>query len=36
LQSFDLDAGEHLLKLAPRDSIYIDMMAVTDNPAMFD
>ena len=36
LQAFDLSAGEHVLKLAPRDSIYIDLIAVTDNPAMFD
>ena len=36
LQAFELNAGEHVLKLAPRDSIYVDMIAVTDNPAMFD
>jgi hypothetical protein len=36
LQAFEVSAGEHVLKLAPRDSIYIDLIAVTDNPAMFD
>ncbi|MHC4403024.1 MAG: right-handed parallel beta-helix repeat-containing protein [Planctomycetota bacterium] len=36
LQAFELSAGEHVLKLAPRESIYVDMIAVTDNPAMFD
>lgn len=36
LQAFTLTAGEHVLKLAPRESIYVDLIAVTDNPAMFD
>jgi hypothetical protein len=36
LQAFELRAGEHVLKLAPRESIYVDVIAVTDNPAMFD
>ena len=36
LQAFELSAGEHVLKLAPRESIYVDVIAVTDNPAMFD
>ena len=36
LQAFDLNAGEHVLKLASRESIYVDLIAVTDNPAMFD
>jgi hypothetical protein len=36
LQAFDLGAGEHILKLAPQDSIYVDLVAITDNPAMFD
>jgi hypothetical protein len=36
LQAFDLNAGEHVLKLAPRDSIYVDLIAVTDDPAMYD
>ena len=36
LQAFELNAGEHVLKLAPRESIYVDMIAVTDNPGMFD
>jgi hypothetical protein len=36
LQAFDLDAGEHELKLAPRESIYVDLAAVTDNPALFE
>ena len=36
LHAFELSAGEHVLKLAPRESIYVDLIAVTDNPAMFD
>jgi hypothetical protein len=36
LQAFELSAGEHVFKLAPRESIYVDVIAVTDNPAMFD
>ncbi len=36
LQPFDLSAGEHTLRLAPRDSIYLDLIAVTDDPGMFD
>lgn len=36
LQTFELSAGEHILKLAPRDSIHLDLIAITDNPAMFD
>ncbi len=36
LQAFELSAGQHVLKLAPRDSIYVDLIAITDNPGMFD
>ena len=36
LQAFDLSAGEHVLRLAPRESLFVDLIAVTDNPAMFD
>ena len=36
LQSFDLAEGEHMLKLAPWGSIYVDLIAVTDNPRMFE
>jgi hypothetical protein len=36
LQPLALSAGEHVLKLAPRDSIYVDLIAVTDDPAMFE
>jgi hypothetical protein len=36
LQAFELSAGEHVLKLAPRESIYVDLIAITDNPGMFD
>jgi hypothetical protein len=36
LQSFELSAGDHVLKLAPREDIYVDLIAVTDNPGMFD
>lgn len=36
LQSFDLTAGGHTLQLAPREAISIDLLAVTDNPEMFE
>lgn len=36
LQGFELTVGEHVLKLAPRESLYIDLVAVTDNPGLFD
>ena len=36
LQAFDLAAGEHVLRLSPRESIYVDLIAVTDNPGMFE
>jgi len=36
LESFDLKAGEHVLKLVPRESLSIDLVAVTDNPEMFE
>jgi hypothetical protein len=36
LQAFDLAAGEHVLTLAPRQSLYLDLVAVTDNPEIFD
>ena len=36
LKAFELSAGEHILKLAPRESLYIDLVAVTDNPGLFD
>ncbi len=36
LQAFDLSAGEHVLKLAPREAIYIDLVAITDNPGLFE
>jgi len=36
LQAFELTAGEHVLKLAPRESMYVDLVAITDNPEMFD
>ena len=36
LQAFELTPGEHVLKLAPKESIYVDLIAVTDNPGMFD
>ena len=36
LQAFDLSVGEHVLRLAPRDSVHVDLIAITDNPAMFD
>ncbi|OGV81519.1 MAG: hypothetical protein A3K19_17220 [Lentisphaerae bacterium RIFOXYB12_FULL_65_16] len=36
LQAFDLAAGEHVLKLAPRKAICVDLVAITDNPGMFE
>jgi len=36
LQGFELTAGAHVLRLAPRESIHIDLIAITDNPGLFD
>jgi len=36
LQSFELAAGEHILKLVPRESLYVDLIAITDDPRLFD
>lgn len=36
LQPFKLKAGEHVLKLTPRDSLYLDLIAITPNPGLFD
>jgi len=36
LQAFDLSAGEHLVKLAPRESVQVDLVALTDDPALFE
>jgi hypothetical protein len=36
LQPFKLAAGEHVLRIAPRESLYLDLVAVTDNPEMFE
>lgn len=36
LQAFDLNAGDHTLKLAPRESLYVDLIAITDHPGMFE
>ena len=36
LEPLKLRAGRHTLKLAPREPIYVDVIAVTDNPAPFD
>ena len=36
LQAFELAAGDHIVKLAPRESVHIDLVAVTDNPGLFD
>jgi hypothetical protein len=35
LQPFKLKAGEHVLKLTPRESLYLDLIAVTTNPGLF-
>ncbi len=36
LQSFDLTAGEHVVKLAPREPIHVDLVALTDDPTLFE
>ena len=36
LQAFELTAGEHALKLAPREPLHVDLIAITDNPGLFD
>ena len=36
LQPFELAAGEHVLKLAPRESLYVDLIAIADDPRLFD
>jgi hypothetical protein len=36
LQPFRLTAGEHVLALAPRESVHVDLIAVTDDPRVFD
>jgi hypothetical protein len=36
LQNFELAAGDHVVKLAPRESVYVDLVALTDNPAVFE
>jgi hypothetical protein len=36
LQAFELAAGDHIVKLAPREPVHIDLVAVTDNPGLFD
>jgi hypothetical protein len=36
LEAFELIAGEHVLKLAPRESMHIDLVAITDNPGLFE
>jgi hypothetical protein len=36
LQAFELAAGDHVVKLAPREPLHVDLVAVTDNPGLFD
>ncbi len=36
LQGFDLAAGDHVVKLAPRETVSVDLLALTDNPAIFE
>lgn len=36
LQGFDLSAGSHILRLAPREPVHLDVVAITDDPAPFD
>ena len=36
LQAFSFDAGEHVLELAPREEVLIDLVALTSDPAPFE
>lgn len=36
LQPLDLTAGDHVLRLAPQESLQVDLIAVTDNPKPFE
>lgn len=36
LQPFKLKAGEHVLRVAPRESFSLDLIAITDNPGVFE
>jgi len=36
LESFELAAGPHVLRLAPRQAVQIDAIAITDDPGAFD
>lgn len=36
LQAFRLSEGEHVLRIAPRSPILLDLIAVTPNPGLFD
>jgi hypothetical protein len=36
LQPFKLTAGDHVLRIAPRASLQLDLVALTDNPKMFE
>jgi len=36
LEAFGLAAGEHVLRLAPREAIHIDLIAIADNPGLFE
>ena len=36
LQPFKLSPGPHTLRLAPRESISVDLIAITDNPGAFE
>jgi len=35
LEPYKLKAGEHVLKLTPRESLYLDLIAITPNPGLF-
>jgi hypothetical protein len=36
LQSFDLTAGDHVVKLSPREPVSLDLLALTDTPGIFE
>jgi len=36
LQSFDLSAGEHTVKLSPREEVQIDLVALSNDPGIFE
>jgi hypothetical protein len=36
LQSFELAAGDHVVRLSPREPVLIDLVALTEDPGAFE